>query len=371
MLRAPSPSGVDHAAPRARTCRPSSTRVAVLYNVDFGEISIADDPGHAARADVAHVAAEIAEALADDTHDVVLVPVAADLCDMRDRLVELAPDCVFNLCESVARDARLESAVALVLDLMGVAYTGSSPEALARSLYKDRVKSVLVAAGIPTPNACVMSRAVDPFPCSFPVIVKPVREDGSAGISAASVVHCEEELRARVQHVLSTFGQPCIVEEFVHGRELNVALMGYPTARVLPLSEIDFGALPPDQPRIVSYEAKWSPGSAADLGTRPVLHPELPAGLAAKVRRAAQDAFRAVGLRDYGRVDVRLSASGIPYVIDVNPNCDLSRSAGLARAAAAVGIDYHALVRLLVRYALKRRRTKSKTQPRALKLNRA
>lgn len=344
------------------------TRVAVLYNVDFGEASLADDPGQAARADVAHVAADVAEALADESHDVVLVPVAADLCDMRDRLVELGADCVFNLCESVARDARLESAVALVLDLMGVAYTGSSPEALSRALYKDRMKSVLASAGIPTPASCVMSRPADPCAVPFPAIVKPVREDGSAGIAAASVVTCEAELHARVEHVVAAFGQPCIVEEFIAGRELNVALVGHPTARVLPLSEIDFGELPAGVPRIVSYEAKWSPGSLADLGTRPVLHPELPPAHAAKVRRAAQDAFRAVGLRDYGRVDVRLSADGVPFVIDVNPNCDLSPLAGLARAAAAVGIDYDALVRLIVRYALKRRRSKQRTQgTRALK----
>jgi D-alanine-D-alanine ligase len=348
------------------------TRVAVLYNVDFGEASHGVDPGHEARADVAHVAAEVAEALADDTHDVVLVPVAADLCDMRDRIVEIAPDCVFNLCESVARDARLESAVALVLDLMGVAYTGSSPEALACALYKDRMKSVLAAAGIATPASCVMSRGVDPCDVSFPAIVKPVREDGSAGISAASVVRCEDELRTRVEHVVSAFGQPCIVEEFVDGRELNVALVGYPAARVLPLSEIDFAALPVGAPRIVSYEAKWSVGSVADLGTRPVLHPDLPNALATKVRRAAQDAFRAIGLRDYGRVDVRVSSSGVPFVIDVNPNCDLSSAAGLSRAAAAVGIDHHSLVRLIVRYALKRRKAKNKAQqPRGLRLRRA
>jgi D-alanine-D-alanine ligase len=135
-----------------------------------------------------------------------------------------------------------------------------------------------------------------------------------------------------------------------------VALLGHPTPRVLPLSEIDFTGLPEEAPRIVSYEAKWSSGSVDDLGTVPVLHPTLPSNVAARVRRAAAEAFRAVGVRDYGRVDVRLGANGVPYVIDVNPNCDLSRHAGMARAAAAVGIDYGAFVALLVRYALRRRR---------------
>ena len=163
-------------------------------------------------------------------------------------------------------------------------------------------------------------------------------------------------LRALVDAVVSTFRQPSLVESYVDGREFNVALLGHPAPRVLPLSEIDFRQLPEGAPHIVSYDAKWTSGSADDLGTVPVLHPSMPTAIVARVRRVAADAFRAVGVRDYGRVDVRLAASGIPYVVDVNPNCDLSSAAGMARAAAAVGIDYGSLVGLLVRYAVRRRR---------------
>ncbi|MGD0053708.1 MAG: D-alanine--D-alanine ligase, partial [Vulcanimicrobiaceae bacterium] len=163
-------------------------------------------------------------------------------------------------------------------------------------------------------------------------------------------------LARAVDAVVGTFRQPALVEQYIDGREFNVALLGHPTPRVLPLSEIDFGALPDDVPRIVSYDAKWTSGSADDLGTVPVLHPSLPTAVAARIRRAAADAFRAVGVRDYGRVDLRLGANGVPYVVDVNPNCDLSTGAGMARAAAAVGIDYASLAGLLVRYAVRRRR---------------
>ncbi len=140
-------------------------------------------------------------------------------------------------------------------------------------------------------------------------------------------------------------------------------MLGHPTPRVLPLSEIDFSGLPSEAPRIVSYEAKWSTGSVDDLGTVPVLHPTLPNNLAVRVRRVAAEAFRAVGVRDYGRVDVRLATNGIPYVIDVNPNCDLAQHAGMAKAAAAVGIDYGSFVSLLVRYALRRRRATEAAEP--------
>ena len=349
---------------RPRPPRRKPIRVAVLYNVDFEDSSPDGDPGYAARADVESVARSVAHELSDGAHEAHLVPVDGDLPALRDRLNELEPDCAFNLCESLAGDTRLESAVPLILELLGVPFTGSPPDALRYALYKDRVKRRLEAAGVPTPRAFVM--ASGDAPCAgalYPLIVKPVREDGSVGITSKSVVHDEASLRDRVRASVAAFRQPCLVEQFVAGRELNVALFGYPAARVLPLSEIDFSALPKDRPAIVSYEAKWSEGSTDDLGTRPVLHPQLPNAVAARVRRVAVEAFRAVGMRDYGRIDVRLASNGVPYVVDVNPNCDLSRHAGMARAAAAVGIDYAALVKLLVRYALRRRRAASRPTP--------
>jgi D-alanine-D-alanine ligase len=337
--------------------RARGKRVAVLYNVDFEDARPADDPAWAARAQVGEVSAGVAAILNDAGHDAHLIGVDGDLAALRARLMELEADCAFNLCESLCGDARLESAVPLLLELLGIPFTGSSPEVLSFALRKDRVKQRLEAAGIPTPRGRVLASAGDPCDLPFPLIVKPVREDGSVGIWRTSVVHSPGELARAVEAVVTTFRQPSLVEEFIDGRELNVALIGHPTPRVLPLSEIDFGALPPGVPRIVSYDAKWSSGSVDDLGTVPVLHPVLPNGAAARVRRAAAEAFRAVGVRDYGRVDVRLAASGTPYVVDVNPNCDLSTGAGMARAAAAVGIDYAALIGLLVRYASRRRRS--------------
>jgi D-alanine-D-alanine ligase len=313
------------------------------------------------------VATGVAEALGEHGCEPHLVPVDGDLPALRDRLADLEPDCAFNLCESLVGDARLESAVPLVLELLGIPFTGSPPEVLSLALRKDRVKQRLEAAGIPTPPGRVLTRSDDWLPggspsgraaegdLEFPLIVKPVREDGSVGICHGSVVRSAEELREAAARVIETLRQPCLVEQYIDGREFNVALLGHPTPRVLPLSEIDFSGLPADVPRIVSYDAKWASGSVDDLGTVPVLHPSLPSAVGARVRRVAAEAFRAVGVRDYGRVDLRLSQSGVPFVVDVNPNCDLAKHAGMARAASAVGIDYGALVGLLVRYALRRR----------------
>jgi D-alanine-D-alanine ligase len=344
---------------RPPTRRTRGKRVAVLYNVDYEDAGPEDDPAWAARAQVGQVAASVATFLVDAGHDAQLVAVDGDLAALRARLAEVDADCAFNLCESLCGDARLESAVPLLLELVGIPFTGSPPEVLSFALRKDRVKQRLEAAGIPTPAGRILTGRDDACDLPFPLIVKPVREDGSVGIWRTSVVHTPDELARAVEAVVTTFRQPALVEQFIDGRELNVALIGHPTPRVLPLSEIDFGALPADVPRIVSYDAKWTTGSVDDLGTVPVLHPQLPSAVAARVRRVAAEAFRAVGVRDYGRVDVRLAPTGVPYVVDVNPNCDLSSGAGMARAAAAVGIDYGALVGLLVRYALRRRRAGS------------
>lgn len=354
LLSGASASSASERRPPARRTR-ANKRIAVLYNVDFEDACPEDDPMWASRADVALVATSVATALASSGYDPQLVGVDGDLAALRTRLLESEADCAFNLCESLVGDARLESAVPLVLELLGLPFTGSPPEVLGFALRKDRVKQRLEAAGIPTPAGRVLHRPDDPCDLPYPLIVKPVREDGSAGISRASVVWNAAELSARVETIVTSFKQPALVEEYIDGREFNVAMLGHPTPRVLPLSEIDFTALPSDAPRIVSYDAKWTSGSVDDLGTVPMLHPSLPNTVAARVRRVASEAFRAVGVRDYGRVDVRLASSGVPYVVDVNPNCDLSPHAGMARAAAAVGIDYTALSGLLVRYALRRR----------------
>jgi D-alanine-D-alanine ligase len=341
--------------PPARRSR-SSKRIAVLYNVDFEDSRPESDPAWAARVEVEVVARSVASALGESGHEAHLVPVDGDLAGLRATLADLDPTCAFNLCESLVGDARLESAVPLLLELLGLPFTGSPPEVLSLALRKDRVKQRLEAAGIPTPPGRVLTRADEPCDLPFPLIAKPVREDGSVGIWPTSVVYDRDALARAVDVVVATFRQPCLVEQYIDGREFNVALLGHPTARVLPLSEIEFSGLPESAPKIVSYDAKWKAGSVDDLGTNPVLHPALAPALAARVRRVASDAFRAVGVRDYGRVDVRLAASGVPYVVDVNPNCDLSPTAGMVRAAGAVGIDYTALSSLLVRYALRRRR---------------
>jgi D-alanine-D-alanine ligase len=350
----------------------SKPRVVVIYNRDFEQAQA--DPENLAREDVAGTAERIIIALRAGGHDVRALSIGADVCGAVREIDALAPAAVFNLCESIGGDNRFEALVPMLLDLAAIPYTGSAPLALSIALHKDKAKEILRANGIATPRGVCVAPPPDlgdddaldaviaalPGDLRLPLIVKPAREDASVGISSASVVRDVEALRARVRHVLRHYRQPAIVEEFIEGREINVSVLarvpgdGDGSPQVLPLSEIDFSDMPADRPRIVSFEGKWVESSDEFHGTRPVPC-ELPTATEGRIRELAVRGFAAMQLRDYGRFDVRLAADGTPYVIDVNPNCDLSEQAGFARAARAAGIAYDDLVLRIAQLALSRR----------------
>jgi D-alanine-D-alanine ligase len=327
--------------------------IALLHNADHDALE--DDPGREAREEVVQVAAALANALTRGERVAVPVPVGSEPLAAFQSLKRHPPDVVVNLCESVSGDSRGEMAAGAFLDVLGLPYTGSGPLALGLALHKDKAKELLFARGVPTPGFAVISKLTElsSVELPFPLIVKPVREDASAGVTFDSVVQDGAALREAVELVLRTFHQPALVERFVAGREVYVSFLGNTPRVVLPLSEIHFGKAFDGRPRIVSYRAKWEPASpeCRDSPSGPcLLAPEVED----KVVGAALAAFEALGCRDYGRVDLRLSAEGEPYVIDINPNCDLHPQAGYARAAAAAGMDYAALGSRLVDVALER-----------------
>jgi D-alanine-D-alanine ligase len=182
---------------------------------------------------------------------------------------------------------------------------------------------------------------------SFPAIVKPATEDGSVGIDQGAVVSDPVSLARRLEEMSDR--SPLLVQAFVGTREINAAIIG---REVLPLSEIVFQGLPEGHHPIVGYEAKWVPGSLEDMGTRPVCPAPVSAALASRVRLLALKAWRAVGGRGYGRVDFRLSPPDGLWILEVNPNPDLSPSAGLARAARVEGVSYRDLVGRVLQEAL-------------------
>lgn len=328
-------------------------RVAVLYNVDYDSPA----PGQESREDVSRVADAVAHALRAAGHASDLHGVGDDPLDVLCALRGAArPDLVFNLCESLRGDARGEAGMSAALQLLPLPFTGSDALTLGLALHKDKAKALLRQRGVATPDWWVLEQGATPpdvdFP--FPLIVKPLREDGSLGITFDSVVHDRAALWAAVRRVWA-LDQPALVEVYVEGREVIVGFLGNAPRQVLPLREIAFGPAFEGRPRIVSYLAKWDP-AAPECQDSCSVTCGLPREIAGPVVQTALRTWEALGLRDYGRVDLRLGADGTPYVIDVNPNCDLNPEAGFARAAAEAGIDYPSLVARIAEVALERTR---------------
>jgi D-alanine-D-alanine ligase len=250
---------------------------------------------------------------------------------------------VFNLGEGSVGRLFEEARIAWALEAMGYCYTGSDGSAIARSVDKPLAKELLVAKGVLTPAWRVVRHADEVEahlgPLAFPLIVKPVAEDASIGVGPEAVVHSLPALRERVGYVLRHYRQAAMVEAFIPGREFNISLWGRPP-EVLPLAEVDFGAIPDRHAQIVSFAAKWEPDSF-EYGHTPVICPaRTTPELGREVRRTALRAWSAIGPRCYARVDMRISEECVPYVLEVNCNPDLSPDAGFYRAAHARGLTY-------------------------------
>ncbi|MEZ4402098.1 MAG: hypothetical protein R3B06_18875 [Kofleriaceae bacterium] len=322
--------------------------IAVLYNTDFEQAGGRDSVDAVS---VRAAATAVRDALRDAGHTAELVGMwGRDAFEVLGRLDRERPDLIFNLCESLCGIARNEIAVPALLDLYGLPYTGADAMGLGLALYKPRAKDVLVGRGVATPPYRVVRHAADlarvaAEPLDYPWFVKLANEDASVGITAANVVADGAALTTRCAQLLAEFGEPLLLERYVPGREVNVTLLGAGEhIDVLPLHEIDFAAMPSDRPHIVSYAAKWDEAHVDYAGTKPVPLRAADPVLVERIIATARAAWDAIGLRDYGRVDLRIDPAGTPWVIDVNPNCDISPDAGVHRAAMAQGWDYPRLI---------------------------
>lgn len=333
-------------------------RVAVVYNNDTPTQAV--DPSSRSLAalesdaGVIESARAFAAALREAGHDVVLFGVIDDAERVVAQVVEGRFDCVANFVESIGGDSSREPEFAERLERAGVRYTGNGPRALRTTQAKDVVRELLCAAGIRVAPATVIT-ALDGLDSKietlrWPLFVKPARTDGSIGIDQQSVCRDLESLRTRLAHLASQLAPPWLIEEFLPGRELNVALFPGPDGLAVA-TELDFSSYAEGLEKIVTYNAKWVEGSPewSCFSTPEIrgLAPERLEDVLATARRA----FVACGGTSYGRVDLRFDRDGLPCVIDVNPNPDLDPAAGFAIAVRSGGIGYVELADTIVRNA--------------------
>jgi D-alanine-D-alanine ligase len=276
--------------------------------------------------------------------------------DLVATISRISPRFVFNLCEEINGRCELEMCVAGLLELMGVSYTGSGPFALGLALNKFHVKQLLRSSGIPAACGYVSypGKPSSERGLRFPVIVKPVCQDASLGINSKSVCHDEPCLAEQIAYIHKVYKQGALVEEYLDGREFNVSIMGNSEPEVLAISEIDFTCMPADEPRIVSYRAKWDEESPMYLSTTPICPADVSTRLEKHIREIAVRSYQCTGCRDYARVDMRTDARGNVYVLEVNPNPDISPKAGFARAARAAGYSYSQMILKISQAAMDR-----------------
>ncbi len=267
-------------------------------------------------------------------------------------------DVIFNLVESVGGDSIKEMYVAGLYELFNIPYTGCSAVTLGLCLNKHRAKLFMKGAGFKVPEWKLYRNPdeiiFDSNP-EFPLIVKPAREDGSVGISEDSIVFDENQLNMQVEYLYKVFKQPIIAEQYIDGREINAAVFGDKEKIVLPLSEISFETLPSDLPKIVTYDGKWIKDSVYYKNTVPVCPSPIEENLAKEIKNIALNVTELFGCRDYARVDFRISKDNVPYILEVNPNPDISVDAGFARSARVYGLSYDEMLIKIIEFALGRK----------------
>ncbi len=297
-------------------------------------------------------------------HVTTLIPVS--LGDVRWLQKVQRCDAIFNLVEGVNGIARYEDYAVAALDLTRIPFTGCTSWSVTIAHRKHVANTLFAAHGVPVPPFVRAKRGTVPVGLKFPVIVKPSGEDASVGIDSGSVCTTRKALKERLQKVGGLW-EDTLVQEYVPGREVNVGFIG---SEILPLSEIDFGRMPEGSWPIVTYAAKWDSGSPEDLGTVPICPAQLDPELAKEVETIARSAWQLIGGEmGYGRVDIRIAPSGQPYVLEVNPNPDISADAGLARMARARGWDYETLIQKVFDEALGRAERRGEAEAQYLKLH--
>jgi len=275
------------------------------------------------------------------------------------KLRRLKPDIVFNIAEGLRGESR-ESHIPVLLEMLGIPYTGSGPLTLAIALDKALTHRFLSMNGVPSPDFQVFVKAAQKLAkrCRFPLVVKPLAEGSSKGVRSSSLVRDMESLRKQVSWVIDTYSQPAIVESFLPGREFTVGLIGNSEPTVFPMVEILLDQLPKGASPLYSYEAKW----VWDVPERPLDIFRCPADaspeLVKEIRRIAAKTFRVLNCRDLCRIDIRLNEKSVPHVLEVNPLPGLipdpDAHSCLPEAASVAGFSYDELVCTVLWQALKR-----------------
>lgn len=341
---------------RKEDVKQSMFKVVVLYNL-LERLQKGEEKDILAEDGILEEIGAVEQAIHTLNHQCYVLAVRDEISTVIHWLREIQPDVVFNLCESVYGNSCWEMNIPALLELLHIPYTGSPPLTLGLCQDKGKVKDILLSQRVQTPRYQMVDRPSAPVrEPSFPLIVKPLHEDGSLGISKESVVYDEKTLKRQIRYIIDRYHQPALIEEFIDGRELNVSLMETNgSLEVLPISEIDYSEFPEGTPKICGYEAKWMTESLEYQRSKPICPAPLKEGSKKKIEQISTQVYKLFRCRDYARIDLRMKDDGDVYIIEVNPNPDISPQSGMARSVKAQGMTYAEFIGTLLERALRRR----------------
>ncbi len=287
-------------------------------------------------------------------HEVKILGVQKDLAAIGACAEEFKPQIVLNLLENFDDVTTFDQNVVSHVELMRLPYTGCNPRGLMLARDKSLSKELLAYHRIPVPDFTVVRRGRKPVlskRLAFPLIVKSLFYEASAGISQASVVENAEQLAKRVQFIHDSLGTAAIVERFIDGRELYVGALGNERVRVFPVWEMTFTNMPENTYRIATERVKWNTRYQQRHGID-TLEAKLPNGLAERIQHLVKRAYRVLDLSGYARLDLRLDSECRPYVIEANPNPQLAHGEDFAESAERAGLSYERLLDRIVSLGL-------------------
>ena len=279
-----------------------------------------------------------------------------DLDLLRQKLENFAPDVLFNLVEEFKSNPGFDQNIVSLLEMQGVPFTGCGATGLTLCKHKGISKKILSYHRIHVPNFVVISRGqriARPKQLKFPILVKPVKEEASYGISQASFVETDEEFGERVAFIHEKHDSEAIAEEYIAGRELYVSLMGNLRLSVFPIRELIFREVPPDEPKIATYRAKWDEEYRKRWGLQNRFANGLEPALVARIEETCKRIYRLLTIDGYARIDLRLTAANEVYFIEANPNPHLAEDEDFALSAGKAGLPYPQLIDRIIRHGMK------------------
>jgi len=295
-------------------------------------------------------------------HDVKPLGVKSDLGVLRSAVEDWKPHIAFNLLEEFDGVAVYDQNVVSYLELLHVPYTGCNPRGLMLARDKALSKKLFSFHRIPFPDFMVVPQgrtAKRPKGLAFPLIVKSVTEEASHGISQASIVQDDVKLKERVEFIHANIGTGALIERYIEGREFYVGVMGNGHVHVLPVWELIMDKLPDDARRIATERVKWSRAYQDKYGIRSEEARNLSEGKAEEIQHLAKRVYRALGLSGYARIDVRMDAAGSVYVLEANPNPQISHDEDFSDSAEKDGYPYKDLLQELLNIGLRWRPAKA------------